>query len=188
MLDQLCWCTAKYKSLSESFFSLPEEEFSGELSRCSENTWCVCIRALGRIIVIIIRNHLKRNPKYHILDFLCCYFIWQIIWMLPLGIYILYTQCITHSSLPFAHWEMIIYHICIILSALYIDNFDDSVVLFLWSHTNHFKIGFVNSSANITGWSKTTATVVFAYTFILENIEPGQACLALLGQDLFLAT
>ena len=72
-------------------------------------------------------------------------------------------------------------HISKILSALYIDNFDDSVVLFLWSHTNHFKIGFVNSSANITGWSKTTATVVFAYTFILENIEPGQACLALLG-------
>ena len=68
-----------------------------------------------------------------------------------LGIYILYTQCITHSSLPFAHWEMIIYHICKILSALYIDNFDDSVVLFLWSHTNHFKIGFVNSSTNITG-------------------------------------
>ena len=61
----------------------------------------------------------------------------------------------THSSLPFAHWEIIIIymidHISKILSALYIDNFDDSVVLFLWSHTNHFKIGFVNSSANITG-------------------------------------
>ena len=152
--------------------------FSGELSRCSGNTWCVYIRALGPslgmiIVIIIIRNHLESNAKYHISwILLCCYFIWQIIWMLPLGIFIFYTQCITHSSLPFAHWEIIIIymidHISKILSALYIDNFDDSVVLFLWSHTNHFKIGFVNSSANITGWSKTTATVVFAYTFILE--------------------
>ena len=133
---------------------MPEEEermFSGELSRCSENTWCVYIRALGMIIIIIIiRTHFKQCKISW--GFFCVAISFDKSSGCCLWEFISYmTQCITHSSLPFAHWEMIIYNISKILSALDIDNFVDIVVLFLWSLTNHFKIGFVNSSANITG-------------------------------------